>query len=513
MRDAPDGPEPTISAASGREVEAALKLSVEALTDPSLVCGIDDNRVLHANAAATRSFAFERAELTGRCLSDLVHPDDEPSLAFDAATGPRKIRFRNRSGALRSFTVTMVAFSDRVGLLIARTLETNPNATVELLQGERMAALQTLSMGVAHEINNPLTYALASVEFVARSLRAWLAAGQIEDPEGKLLQALGSATAGMQRVGAVVRDLMTFAQGNVEKKGLVDVRAVLESSIQMSLHEIEQRARLVRQMREVGPVEANETRLAQAFLNLLQNAAQAVSPGHVDENEIRVATYPGKDDTTVVEIADTGQGIEPALQPRIFEPFFSTKSAAGLGLSLSHAAVREVDGRIEVESTPGKGTRFFVRLPTVAGWSPAGSPCPVQDARKGRVLVIDDDPRIGHAIELTLQGEHEVTCVTSAQDALGMLRSAQQFDVILCDLTMPIVDGVDFYAEALRIAPDAARTILFITGGPFTARTRAFVAEFRSRCLTKPIDANELRRVVRAHGRARARTDEGASSH
>src|SRR5262249_29796154 len=151
------------------------------------------------------------------------------------------------------------------------------------------------------------------------------------------VQSLSQAVEGANRVRQIVRDLMTFAQGNVEQRGLVDVRGVVESSIQMAWHEIRHRARLVKSLGEVPYVEANEARLGQVFLNLLVNAAQAIPEGHANENEVRVTTRTDEDGHAVVEIADTGGGIDPEALPRIFDPFFTTRgTGTGLGLSISH---------------------------------------------------------------------------------------------------------------------------------------------------------------------------------
>ena len=369
---------------------------------------------------------------------------------------------------------------------------------------DRLAAFGTLATGVAHEINNPLTYVLAHVEFSARKLRAQTATGARCD-EALVLQSLGHATEGLDRIRKIVRGLMSFAQGSaVEQRTLVDVRALLEASIQMAWHEIRHRARLVRVFNEVPPVEASEARLGQVFLNLLVNAAQAVPEGGADRHEVRVSTLVDDAGWVVVEVEDSGCGIAADVLPRIFDPFFTTKPSGegmGLGLSITHGIVHELGGDIAVRSAIDRGTTFSVRLPAAKRWRHAAfrsSPSlPAPDAR-GRVLIIDDEALVADAMALTLRDDNDVTVMTDARVALAQLAAGAQYDVIFCDLMMPVLTGMDLYAELVRAAPSAAGRVIFVTGGAFTPRARAFLAGIGTRCLEKPVDAKVLRDLVRA---------------
>src|SRR5579884_608919 len=279
-----------------------------------------------------------------------------------------------------------------------------------LVQRDRMAALGTLAAGVAHEINNPLTYLLVNVEHVLRRVRA---ASASDDPIAELTQdgtgglsglaqSLQHAVEGANRVRQIVRDLLTFAQGNVEQRGPVDVRGILESATQMAWHEIRHRARLVKSFAEVPPVDANEARLGQVFLNLLVNAAQAIPEGQANRHEIRVATRTNDDGYAVVEVSDTGTGIAPEHLPRIFDPFFTTKGegGTGLGLSISLGTIKALGGDIRVTSSPQQGTTFQVLLPPAKPWR-GTAPSSSHDVRalpRRRLLVVDDERLVGEAI-------------------------------------------------------------------------------------------------------------------
>jgi signal transduction histidine kinase len=217
---------------------------------------------------------------------------------------------------------------------------------------------------VAHEINNPLAYVVAALQFLERELEE-LGGGLPRERVEDARRALADAREGARRVTDVVRGLKTFSRSDEERVGPVDVHPVLESSINLAWNELKHRARLVRDLGETPPVAANESRLGQVFLNLLINAAQAIPEGRVDVNEIRVRTRTDAAGRAVVEVSDTGQGIAPDVARHVFDPFFTTKpigQGTGLGLDIVRRLVRHNEGDIDVESRPGR-TEFRVSLP------------------------------------------------------------------------------------------------------------------------------------------------------
>jgi CheY-like chemotaxis protein len=319
------------------------------------------------------------------------------------------------------------------------------------------------------------------------------------------VQSLQQAVEGANRVRQIVRDLLTFTQGHVEQRGTVDARGLVESALQIAWHEIRHRARLVKAMADVPPVDANEARLGQVFLSLLLNAAQAIPEGHADKNEIRVTTRTDDRGNAVVEVTDTGIGIASEDMPLIFDPFFTTKDAGtGLGLAVSHGTVTGLGGEIQASSAPGEGSTFRVILPPAKPWRGSG-PANVQAVRalpRRRVLVIDDERLVGEAIARALSDDGDVEVETEAQQALARIAAGERYDLVLCDLMMPVMTGMDLYAEVVRVAPRLAGRFVFMTGGAFTPRARAFVASVVNPCLEKPLDMGKLRRLI-----AKARRD------
>jgi CheY-like chemotaxis protein len=161
--------------------------------------------------------------------------------------------------------------------------------------------------------------------------------------------------------------------------------------------------------------------------------------------------------------------------------------------------VTQLGGEILVKSEVGKGSVFSIVLP-VARTQVAqvkAQPEPARLSRRGRVLVVDDEAMIGAAIRRTLSSEHDVVPLTSAREALDRILSGDRFDVVLCDLMMPVMSGMELYDELVRSAPDQAKRIIFLTGGAFTPRGQAFLDQVPNPRLDKPFDNQNLRAIVR----------------
>jgi len=390
-----------------------------------------------------------------------------------------------------------------VGVVIAsRDLTEAKNAEMQLMVSDRMASLGTLAAGMAHEINNPLAAVMGNLEVMLETIK-----GTARTPasKGELIEILQDALTAAGRIRFVVRDLKMFSRAPEEAapEAAVNVERVVDSALRMARNETRHRAKVQVSYEHVAPVAGNEARLGQVFLNLIVNAAQALPAGDVAANTISISTYDAGADRVVVKISDTGPGIPPEIQKRIFAPFFTTKPVGigtGLGLSICRRIVASMGGDIYFESEVGHGTDFFVSLPiarTVAADEARPAPPPTPGpARRGRVLVIDDDEMVGHTTAKILSADHDVVIMTSAGAALQALEAGERFDVILCDLMMPQLTGMDFHAMAAARFPAAARTVVFMTGGAFTPQARGFLATTRNRYVEKPFEMAQLRALV-----------------
>ncbi len=346
-----------------------------------------------------------------------------------------------------------------------------------LLLADRMSSLGTLAAGVAHEINNPLAYVVTSLELMKSRLQDATdgTQGVETEPAEWLRRQVARAYEGVERVRLIVRDLKAFSRADDETMGVVDPRRALDTSIALASNEIRHRAMLVKDYDALPPVWANEARLGQLFLNLLLNAAQAIAPRAAADNEIRVSGHTDCEGHAVIEVRDTGSGIDAAHLNLVFDPFFTTKplnEGTGLGLSLCHSIVASLDGQITVRSERGEGSVFRVILPGVALATstavPATAPMSVVaqplSNRRGRILVIDDEPDICFALEEALQTSHDVVATTEAGRALELLAAGQRFDLILCDVRMPRMTGLDFHAQLTALDPSQARRVVLMSG-------------------------------------------------
>jgi CheY-like chemotaxis protein/two-component sensor histidine kinase len=347
-------------------------------------------------------------------------------------------------------------------------------------------------------------YALPSIASFAKPRCASSDAG-CNSSFHEVIDELRDAGDSADRLKHIVRDLKIFSRSADEERCCaVNIKQVLESSLRMAWNEIRHRARLIKDYGDVRLVEANDARLGQVFLNLIVNAVQAIREGNADQNFISVSTMmDAASGCVAVEIRDSGCGIPQEYLPRIFDTFFTTKPVGvgtGLGLSICHRIVTGLGGAIHVDSEVGKGTVFRVLLKPSTLEEEQAAPtavvAPPSATRRGKVLVIDDEPAIIRALERVLVHEHEVTPTSNAGDARKRILAGERYDVILCDLMMPQMTGMDLHAEFLRVAPEQASRMVFMTGGAFTPGSRAFLDDIPNPCIEKPFDTHHLRSIV-----------------
>lgn len=392
---------------------------------------------------------------------------------------------------------TRLLIAERAISEAARRAEERRDMESRLAFADWMASVGTLAAGVAHELNNPLMYVLSNLhltreEIDARQEPAWLE---------RVKQQLDEAIDGAVRMQHIVRDLKTFSRADDEQRGNVDVSRVLESSINICWNEIRHQATLERDFGETPPVDANESRLGQVFLNLLINATQAMPERKVSANRITARTYTDAAGWAVIEIADNGTGIAPDRLTRVFEPFFTTKNISegtGLGLSICRNIVRDAGGTIDVQSELGRGSTFLVRLPaSTRAHVPQTTPAPpiATASVRANVLVVDDEPLVGRSIRRALR-EHQVEVFSSGEEAIERLCSDEPFDVVFCDLMMPEVSGMEVYGRVSARRPEIASRFVFMTGGAFTPEAREFLDENPLVCLEKPFELRQIRDLV-----------------
>lgn len=374
----------------------------------------------------------------------------------------------------------------------------------QLIQTDRLAALGTLAAGVVHEINNPLTYLVSNLDYLSERLDAMRGRMGALAPELADFEEVVSETReGAAQMAAVVSHIKTFAHHEEAKRARTNLQTLLEGALKMSTVLIRHRAQLKRHFTPAPDVEGLDFQLAQVFINLLVNAAQSISEGEAHENEVRVHLGTNAAGEAVIEISDTGSGMGPEVLDRLFEPFFTTKAAGvgtGVGLTICHNIVRDHGGRIEVESTVGKGSLFRVILPALPPAipaAPASPPPPAIAGRRGKVLVIDDDPSLVASLRRNLEIDHDVATELSGRGALDRIRGGERFDAILSDLTMPDVTGHQLYRTLEAEHPQQAARILFMTAGVLSHEAMDFAGVIADRLFEKPLVLSQLRERIR----------------
>jgi PAS domain S-box-containing protein len=507
-----------------RQSESSLRSVLHASPDGIIVHS--KGRYLFVNPAAVRQLGFESAEqLMHTSIFERVHPDEYASVRARinamAASGrpalPLDVQFLRADGEIFIGEVASIpATFDGQGAIISiiRDVGEQRRLQSQLYLADRLATVGTLAVGVAHEINNPLSWVMGNLGLLADEFDRQVSLREQEpvDPDAvvrsrtRVRELLGRAQEGTERVRRIVRDLGRFARSEEGSEGSTDIHALLDSTIEIADVQIRHRARLVRDFQAKSRARGSEARLGQVFLNLLVNAGQAITPGAPRDNEIRVVTRDRSDERgewVEVAIVDTGCGIPEKIRSRIFDPFFTTKpvgEGTGIGLAISHSIVAALGGRMEVESVEGRGSTFRVLLVALSADDPP-EVFPSKESTgeqplgaKARVLVVDDEPLIREMVCDAL-AEHRVEAVASGSEALPRLLS-EDWDLVLCDLIMPEVSGVELWA-ALGERPDIRQKLVFMTGGDFSGKAAHFMASESVRRLEKPFSIKSLRALVR----------------
>ncbi len=414
--------------------------------------------------------------------------------ATASSSSPRALTSSNRSSQLHVEALVRDV-SER-----KKRDDQNRDGRYQMLQAEKMAALGQTISGVAHELNNPLATILSWAERLAE-----------RNVDEKTKQGLEVILGEAERAARIVRNLLTFARKRQTTRAMVDLNQVVRETL--ALRAYEQRVTNIEVVEALSAglpeVFVDGHQIKQVLLNLVINAEQACL-GANSRGTIVVRTIHDQErGSAVLEVTDDGPGIPEDRQGKVFDPFFTTKevgSGTGLGLTVAYAIAREHGGRIWLESraTPtGSGTSFFVELP-ISGQhlNPPAARAAQQpislEAFKGlRVLVVEDEPALAQAVaEALVDAGFNVDRAGDGEEGLTRLTEAN-YDLIVCDLKMPRIDGMQFYRAMAAATPALARRVIFVTGDVAGTDAERFLEETGCRWLSKPFRLGDLLRSAR----------------
>ncbi|KMO42631.1 histidine kinase [Methylobacterium tarhaniae] len=409
--------------------------------------------------------AADRAAIASGAPTETVTGGAEPAQAPSGETWSQvtRVPIRDPAGAVVHLAV------------IERDITEQRLLEMRLRQADKMQALGTLAGGVAHDFNNLLTAILGSLELALPKVAG----------DARLSRLMTNATQAAQRGAALTKRLLTFSHRRDLQARVIDLNGVIQGMDDLLGRSLGGFVQVERDLSpDLWPAKVDPDQLELAILNLCINGRDAMPEGGVvalsTRNEtVRGSTDPNlKDgDYAVIAIRDTGTGIAPEILGRVFEPFFTTKGVGqgtGLGLAMVFGLVQQSGGTIRIDSEVGHGTTVLLYLPRsreAVETAPAARSAPAPAPRRARILVVDDDPQVRHVTASFLNGfGYDEAEVPSGEAALERL-DAERFDLVVADLAMPGMSGLDL-AEAVRMRWPAL-PFLLVTGHAEAARIPA----------------------------------------
>jgi two-component system NtrC family sensor kinase len=495
------------------EAESRLQASLLDQVTSAVVATDRTGRIVYCNAFVEHVAQWGPRELQDRSILDVFLPGGEDRgeairrrleesglwegeawvVRRDGSQFPAFLRAaptRDHDGRVTGFVVTGDDISDR-----KRSEEELRRQRDALYQSEKLAAMGQLLAGVAHELNNPLSVVMGQASLMAQTVK--------EGPLGARVEKIIKAS---ERCARIVRNFLALARQHPPERRAVAINQVIDEAAELLAYPLRVDGVDVRLElgRDVPVLWADGHQLQQVLINLLTNAHQALRESAAPRCLTVTSRHDPDRARIVVEVADNGPGIPPEVLPRIFDPFFTTKppgQGTGLGLPLCRGVVENHGGSLTVESAPGEGAVFRIELPVEPPVEPsapvAEAPAATATTVSRRViLVVDDEREVAEILADFLRSDgHQVLTATDGLAALEHL-ARQRFDLVFSDLRMPGLDGPGLFQEVSRRHPGLERRFVFMTGDTLTPGTRGFLDRSGQPHLAKPLDLEQVRRIV-----------------
>jgi len=491
--------------------EALIRLSnaVKMSTDSVVISNLE-GKIVEVNEATLEMYGIkDKRDLIGKNSIDLISPEDRERAFAGIKETLEKGYIKNREYYITAKDGSKLAVEMNVGVMkdmdgkpmgfvgISRDITGRREAEAKRRELEqkaqvasRLSIVGEMASGIAHEVNNPLTSVIGF---------AWLLM-QKDVPED-IKEYTRYIHEGAERVASIVGRLLTFSHQQKPEKTYADINRILETTLQLQAYEMKTSNIKVTTNFDLDlpQIVVDPGQLQQVFLNIILNAATEMKLARKGGN-LLVKTE-RIDDIIRISFTDDGPGIAEENLERIFEPFFTTRKpgmGTGLGLSVCHGIIAEHNGQIYARNNPDRGATFVVELPiTTEPPEPARSAADESGKTRGaKILVVDDEPATLQLLSQVLSVEgYEVQTVDNADDALEMIKN-KSYDLILLDIKMPGMSGIELYRDIQEAASPLIRKMVFITGDSMSDDTKDFFTKSKARCIIKPFNIVQLKRDI-----------------
>ena len=511
--------------------EQQFRTSMENAPDGVYMNDLEGNFV-YANRKAEELTGYKREELIGKNFLELnILPPDGLARAANIlqnnksgkSTGPDELDLIRKNGSsicVEINTSLLQRYTETVVLAFARDITERKRVEAEMKELERKAqiasrlsAIGEMAAGIAHEINNPLSPILGFSELLLKE--------DLPEAIRSNLQIIRSCA---NQVADVTKGLLIFARQLKPERTVCNINEIVATTIQLMDYHLKTNCITVTRDydRRQPQTMADVSQLQQVVLNIIMNAEYEMKKAHGGGNlTIKTDT---KDNMIRIFFMDDGPGIPQEHIEKLFHPFFTTKKnneGTGLGLSVCYGIVAEHNGRIYAESKEGNGATFIVELPIVKQETKQKTKLPEPDVVKAgeavvvkageavavkageaalaRILVVDDESWTRQLLKQVLTAEgYKVETTDKALDALGLINSGKRYALILLDIKLPDMNGIELYQHLCKIAGSFAQRIIFITGDVMGMDTMDFLSQNEVSYLTKPFDIERLKKEIKS---------------
>ncbi len=492
-----------------RELRCTKEDLLNILTSSHIAIVVTDehHRVRIFNSGAGELSGHKEADVRGRPSALFLHPNDYRKvrrlLLRKGKVEDLETEILNAKGQPVPISLSASLLRDGAGRVVG-TLAVGYNIAqrkllqARVVQNEKLAALGRLVTGITHEINNRLQPILGYTQMLHRSPVG-------EDQHGPLLAIEKSAA----EAQTIVQSLLSFWRPGDAQLEPGDLNASIRNVLRMLKIDSGKIALRLLLDPELPATPYDAHQIETVILNLLKNALQALG-SHGGTLEIKTE-FDAQQVRVVVR--DDGPGMSEQLSARVFDPFFTTRAVGqgtGLGLSLCYGILQAHQGSIQLQSRPGRGTEVSFGLPRKASApappAPKERPRPRQQkATGGRIFVVDDEESIRHLLEDILGEDYEVRSLENGKEAIRAMQQ-DDFDLCICDLRMPEIDGIEIYHWVCDNLAEHAKDFIFITGDTFGPAAQSFLDRAGSRYLCKPFSVAEIEAMVHEHFENRPRS-------